>query len=90
MSELDSAQDGESDDDFEYRQSEDEKSGESEDDIDAKVPELHEARAFLFNGQIYKRLLKKINNAAKLSPRQGQVIQMIRETIISSISVQGA
>lgn len=74
--------DEEPEDCVEYSQPED---GELE-DIDVRIPNLHEARMFLFQGEAYRRLLRRIHAAANLSSRQGHVVQEIRETILSSLS----
>jgi hypothetical protein len=54
--------------------------------IEAKIPDLDKARAFLFKSQAYERLQKSIRTRSNLTSRKGQNIQIIRDKILSYLA----
>lgn len=77
-----------------YEESENEKYIESDDKSEdvgafdgyASIPDLPQAWAFVFGSEAFSRLLKNIQTVSILTPRQGQIVQIIRNKIIETIS----
>lgn len=55
-------------------------------DDDDQILGLPEARSFLTRSEAFKRLLTRIHTASGLTTRKGQIIQTIRERILSTFT----
>lgn len=58
----------------------------SETDDNPPVPDYLEARKFLFANEAYQRLQERIQVASTLTSRKGEIVQVIRDTILGVLT----